>query len=325
MSPDPAWIQPGKPAVVLAPMEGVTDAPMRAFLTELGGLSFCVSEFLRITHQLYPALVFKRHVPELARGGVTASGVRVQVQLLGGDADLMARSAWKAVRLGAGAIDINFGCPAATVNRRDGGATLLKYPCRIEEIVGAVRMIVPKHIPVSAKLRLGWESIEDIHENAARAEAGGASWITIHARTRAQGYARPVYWEKIAEVRRALGIPVVANGDIWDLEDFRRCRAVTGCEHFMVGRGAVANPFLAREISAELGLDIRRTFDVNTDDWGRMVDRFVWWSGEFQQDRKIVPGRIKQWLRMGERVKPNGWFAKVKTAATVEEITRVFA
>ena len=95
---------------------------------------------------------------------------------------------------GALGIDINFGCPAPTVNSHDGGATLLKYPHRIREIVRAVRDAVPSDLPVSAKLRLGWESIDDIYENARMAADGGASWITIHARTRAQGYQPPVYW-----------------------------------------------------------------------------------------------------------------------------------
>src|SRR4051812_25679195 len=172
------WISHEKPAVVLAPMEGVTDAPMRTLLTERGGFTFCVSEFLRISQELLPHRVYTEHVPELLTECKTPSGVPIQIQLLGGDEEKMALSALRACELGAGAIDLNFGCPAPTVNRHDGGASLLRYPHRIRNIVSAVRKAFPPEIPVSAKLRLGWESMEDILLNAEQAALGGASWLT---------------------------------------------------------------------------------------------------------------------------------------------------
>src|SRR5262249_48036181 len=147
-----------------------------------------------------------------------------------------------------------FGCPAPTVNRNDGGATLLNHPCRIREIVSAVRSAVPKDIPVSAKIRLGWDSIDQVYENASMAAEGGASWLTIHARTRTQGYQPPVFYHPISVVRESLSIPVVANGDVFSLDDFLRCRDETGCMHFMIGRGALARPSLSYEIARELGL-----------------------------------------------------------------------
>ena len=247
------WIKNGSPALVLAPMEGVTDAPMRALLTETGAFSLCVSEFIRVSHEALPAKVFRTHVPELAAGCRTASGTPVQIQVLGGDTALMAESARRAAEIGANGIDINVGCPAPTVNRHDGGATLLKFPCRIRDIVEAVRRAVPPELAVSAKFRLGWDTVDPIHENAERAAEGGASWLTIHGRTRAQGYAPPAYWEPIGEVKRRMAIPVVANGDIWSREDFLRCRDITGAEHFMIGRGALADPTLPGAIATELG------------------------------------------------------------------------
>src|SRR5207237_5465230 len=122
----------------------------------------------------------------------------------------------------------------------------------IRAIVAAVRAAVPEQVPVSAKLRLGWDDIHAIHVNADRAAEGGASWITIHARTKCQGYRPPAYWKPIGEVRSRLPIPVVANGEIWTLDDLRRCRDETGCQHFMLGRGAVADPALARAAAREL-------------------------------------------------------------------------
>lgn len=112
------WISKDRPALVLAPMEGVTDAPMRALLSERGGFSYCVSEFLRISQDVLPPKVYFEHIPELKTGCKTVSGTPIQVQLLGGNEELMALSAARACELGAKAIDLNFGCPAPTVNRR---------------------------------------------------------------------------------------------------------------------------------------------------------------------------------------------------------------
>ncbi len=212
LSAQSPWIQAGVPAIVLAPMEGVTDPPMRALLSELGGFTFCVAEFLRISQAVPRARVFQEHVPELLQGGRTCTGLPIQVQLLGGEAGVLAEAALVAIRAGARAVDLNFGCPSRTVNRHDGGATLLQYPDRIREIVAAVRAAVPGHLPVSAKLRLGWDNIQAIHVNADRAAEGGASWITVHARTKSQGYRPPAYWKPLGEVRARLHIPVVANG-----------------------------------------------------------------------------------------------------------------
>src|SRR5207248_5721486 len=112
----------------------------------------------------------------------------------------------------------------------------------------------PSELPVSAKLRLGWDDMRAVHVNAERAAAGGADWVTIHARTKCQGYRPPAYWKPLGEVRARLGVPVVANGEIWTLDDLRRCREETGCQHFMLGRGALADPTLGRTAARELGI-----------------------------------------------------------------------
>lgn len=310
---------PNRSALILAPMEGVTDAPMRAVQGAVGAFTFAVSEFVRVSHSAPPRNVFLRHVPELRHGAITPTGLPVAVQLLGGDAARMAAAAVISHECGATAIDINFGCPAPTVNRHDGGATLLKYPNRIREIVAAIRSALPAHVPVSAKLRLGWDSIDSIDENAAMAAEGGASWITIHGRTRAVGYAPPIYWEPIGRVRERLGIPVVANGDIWTIDDFRRCRDETGCIHFMLGRGALANPLLSNQVAVELGLvsaEPPREFD-----WAELLGQLVEWSRRFgeQQPERIVR-RLKQWLKMAASFGHFKGFDAIKRATTVEQI-----
>lgn len=311
------------PALVLAPMEGVTDAPMRAVQGAAGAFTYAVSEFLRVTQTALPRGVIFRHVPELRTGCRTRTGLPVQVQLLGGDAGRMGESAAVAVGLGAMAIDINFGCPAPTVNRHDGGATLLKYPARIREIVAAVRAAVPRSVPVSAKMRLGWDRLDPIFENAEMAAQGGASWITIHGRTRTAGYAPPIFWEPIGRVRERLGIPVVANGDIWSMSDFRRCRDETGCIHFMLGRGALADPHLPRQVAAELGLVAREPDLVpgTPVDWPAQLQRLVAWSEEFPDSRPgRVLSRLKQWLSMAAKFGAFTRFDAVKRAGTIDEL-----
>jgi tRNA-dihydrouridine synthase C len=312
-------LRPDAPALILAPMEGLTDAPMRALQGEIGAFTFAVSEFLRISESVPPQRVFHRHVPELLNGGRTSHGLPVAVQLLGGHPGRMACAAVVAREAGARAIDINFGCPAPTVNRHDGGATLLKHPARIREIVAAVREAVPADIPVSAKLRLGWDCIDAVFENADMAAQGGASWITIHARTRVQGYKPPAYWQNIGVVRRQLGIPVVANGDIWTIDELRRCREETGCIHFMLGRGALANPLLSHQAAWELGITKREP--PTAIDWPVLLRRFVATSEEFgMRSPKIVVGRLKQWLKIAHLRNEIAGFEELKRAETVEEL-----
>jgi len=306
-----------RPALALAPMDGVTEAPMRCLQGELGGFTYAVSEFLRVSQDVLGAKAFLREVPELALGARTATGLPVQVQLLGGDPERMAGSALVAVHTGATAIDINFGCPAPTVNRHDGGASLLKSPCRIREVVRAVREAVPPEIPVSAKLRLGWDSIDDIYENAKMAAEGGADWITIHARTRSQGYAPPVYWEPIGRVRQELDIPVVANGDIWTMDDFHRCREVTGCNHFMLGRSALANPLMQGMVARELGLPA----PVLSLDWTAHLQGLVRHSQGLPASGTLT--RLKQWIRIASRYGEFAHFDALKRSQSVDEFFEI--
>jgi tRNA-dihydrouridine synthase C len=313
------FLKRNTPAVILAPMEGITDAPMRALLTRSGYYDYCVSEFIRVSENVLGPKIFKRHVPELNHESRTSSFIPVQVQLLGGNAARLADTALNAIAAGAQGIDLNFGCPAPTVNRHDGGATLLKYPERIEEIVRTLRDAIPAQYPVSAKLRLGFDDASVIYENARRCEQGGASWITIHGRTKTQGYIPPAFWQPIGEVKRALSIPVVANGEIWTLADFRRCREETGSIHFMIGRGALAVPNLARQIREELGLSIIATpqpmqFPETTqaEAWAKIF--------EIYSEQEPSPKRLKQWVRYLAQKQNIAWWDEIKTMQSTPEI-----
>lgn len=297
-------------------MDGVTDALMRRLLTKITPLSYCVSEFIRVSGSVVSAKTFLRDVPELSTNSQTESGAPVQVQLLGGDPDRLAESAIVACGVGATGIDINFGCPAPTVNRHDGGATLLKFPERIEKIVSAVRSAVPQEIPVSAKLRLGWDDPRAILMNAERAVRGGASWITIHGRTKMQGYTPPAYWGPIGEVRRAVGVPVVANGEIWNRDELRRCQDETGCEHFMVGRGVLAEPGMVGQCAFALGMPISGTPVGQCGDsgeaWFELLSRVVEMSVAEGESPRRTLSRMKQWLNYAHHRGTVSWFHHVK-------------
>ena len=236
--------------LMLAPMEGVIDYPMRELLTALGGVDRCVTEFVRVTGRLLPPRVFHRLCPELAAGGTTASGVPVYVQLLGGQAAVMAENAARAAELGAAGIDLNFGCPARTVNRSDGGSVILREPQRVHAIAAAVRAAVPAPVPVTVKIRLGYEDTSLLLDIVRGIEAAGATELTVHARTKRHGYRPPAYWEEIARAREVVSLNVIANGEIWSPADALRCRQVSGCDDLMLGRGALCRPDLARLVAA---------------------------------------------------------------------------
>ncbi|MFN7728548.1 MAG: tRNA dihydrouridine synthase [Bdellovibrio sp.] len=273
----------------LAPMEGVMDHFMRDVLTRLGGIDQTVCEFIRITDQTTPDAVFFRDAPELKNQSRTPAGTPVFIQLLGGDVLRLAEHARIAVRLGAIGVDLNFGCPAKTVNRHDGGATLLLYPERMQKIVRAVRDAVPAHIPVTAKIRLGFTDPSACIESASAVAAGGADWITVHCRTKMDMYKPPAYWNWIPEIKKHLQIPVIANGDIFNVQDLKACAEVTGCDQFMIGRGALIDPFIFCKIK---GLDVDSSWRAVV----RLVqDFFVRTRDEVSP--AFAQARTKQWLR----------------------------
>ena len=236
--------------LLLAPMEGLLDHPLREVLTAVGGIDRCVSEFIRITDMLMPDRVFTRIVPELLQGGRTRAGVPVRPQLLGSDPGCLAENAAALAALGPDGIDLNFGCPAKVVNRHGGGASLLQDPELLARIVAAVRRAVPAALPVSAKMRLGFEDASRALECAQALAGAGASELVVHARTKADAYRPPAYWELVPALREGVAIPVIANGEIWTPDDAERCRVVSGCDGLMLGRGMVADPGLAHAVRA---------------------------------------------------------------------------
>ena len=235
---------------MLAPMDGVTDFHMRKILTSVYAYDRCVTEFIRITNNRYPDRVFLKYCPELETGGVTSTGVPVYVQLLGTDHHFISLNARRLVELEVPGIDLNFGCPAKTVNRHGGGSSLLRTPDRVADIVAAVRDAVDPSIPVTAKIRLGFDHTDKLMEIATGIEMAGATELCVHARTRLDGYKPPAHWSVVKQVRQALSIPVTVNGEIWSESDATLARSDSECFDLMLGRGALAMPDLASVIQA---------------------------------------------------------------------------
>ena len=274
--------------IILAPMEGVVDALMRDMLTRIGGYDLCITEFIRVVDQKLPERVFTRFCPELLTGGKTFAGTPVRIQLLGQDPHWLAENAVRAVELGSPGVDLNFGCPAKTVNKSRGGAVLLKETNQLYQIVKAVRDAVPAQYPVSAKIRLGYDDTSLTLDNAAAIADAGASMLTVHARTKSDGYRPPAYWPWIAKIKQQVAIPLVANGEIWSATDAALCQQQSDCSDIMLGRGALALPNLAQSI--------RRGDPVMP--WPQVLQLLMQYS-EFEMcgdKSQYYCNRIKQWF-----------------------------
>lgn len=279
----------------LAPMEGVVDWVMRDTLTRLGGIDQCVTEFLRVTDRLHPDILFYKNCPELKTGSRTRWNTPVFVQLLGGHAEPLAQNAERAVQLGALGIDLNFGCPAKTVNRHDGGASLLKSCDRIFTIVDTVRKVIPRHIPVTAKIRLGFDEPTKCIDIAQAVQEANATWLTVHCRTKTDGYKPPAYWEWIPQIKeKTPGLKIIANGEIWNVTDFHRCTEVTQCVDYMIGRGVLSNPYLFKQIKQSLQKE-----PLEEMSWEKikvLIPQFFEASNIYV-NQAFALSRTKQWLR----------------------------
>lgn len=231
-------------SAALAPMAGVADRAFREICHDYGA-TYVVSEMVsskgltmcdRKSKSLL--LLSEKERPAAA-------------QIFGSDPKIMAESALECMKFSPDAIDINMGCPAPKIAGNGGGSALLKDPALASEIMKQVRKAVD--IPVTVKIRLGWDSDSiNCTEMAKRAEDAGMDAITVHGRTRMQMYAPPVDRKMIAQVKKAVSIPVIGNGDIVDGVTAAQMIEETGCDYVMVGRGALGRPWVFSQISAYL-------------------------------------------------------------------------
>jgi tRNA-dihydrouridine synthase C len=234
--------QNGCPYLQLAPMEGVGDACFRKAIASIGGFDEAVREFLRVPTN--------GHIKSLSKvySFDELSPIPLAVQIMGSDTNLMAAMATELVERGALRIDVNCGCPSNTVTGRGAGSSLLKNPDILYEVAKSVVDAVS--IPVTIKMRSGFEDISLFKENLLAAQESGIRYITLHPRTKVDGYGPPARWDLIAEAKSLLTIPVVGNGDILTVQNALDMLQTTKCDGLMIGRGSLINPFLFLQIRA---------------------------------------------------------------------------
>jgi tRNA-dihydrouridine synthase C len=246
---------------LLAPMEGVTEPCFRDLVLELhetlphSGLGGAYTEFVRVIDSALPVRVLRRHL------GPRPSPIPVGLQLMGSDLAALSETAVRAVEAGEPLVDLNFGCPAKGALRGCAGSAVLRDPARLETIVAAVARAVGDAAPVTAKIRAGYDDAEQVEELARAAEAGGARMLTVHCRTRAEGYSEAVDWSRIARAVAAVSIPVCGNGGVERHADLERMRGATGCALVMVGRGALADPWIFAGVEVDAARAARFLLD----------------------------------------------------------------
>lgn len=312
------------PATVLAPMAGVTDTVFRRFIRGLGGCGLIMTEFTS-SHGVVASSVRRKPTRTFHYLVFEPDEHPISAQLFGADPDVMANAARVCQDLGFDIVDINLGCPVKKVVRCNGGSGLLRDLPLVERILRAVRAAITTSLTV--KFRAGWNDRELVSVPLARiAEDCGLDAIALHPRTREQGYSGKADWDRIAEVKAAVRIPVIGNGDVISPEDAFRMVHETGCDAVMIGRAASYNPWIFRQIDQyrEKGRydcpTERDRYDMMRTYYARLIDR-----GE---DDTV--GKMKQFatyfthgVRNGSRLRQEVHLAHAATEI-VERVDRFF-
>lgn len=272
----------GCPFLLLAPMEGVGDRSFRRAMASIGGFDEAVREFLRVPRNAHiPSLAAPYDANELAP-------IPLVAQIMGAELDLMAEMASYLAQMGAPRIDVNCGCPSNTVTGKGAGSSLLKEPDFLHQVVSAVVKVV--NVPVSVKMRSGYQDTSLFKENLLAVQESGVSFVTLHPRTKVDGYGPPAKWELIAEAKSILSIPLVGNGDILNVADAVNMLNQTKCDGLMIGRGSVVNPFIFRQIKAYYA---QEEFKI---DWHEFENYFALFTREnpLKVPEKTKVNKLKQ-------------------------------
>ncbi len=295
-----------EPAVVLAPMAGVTDTVFRRFIRRLSGCGLIMTEFTS-SHG-----IVANHGESKGKPRRTAFNYLyyesdehpIVAQLFGSDPAVLADAARLVQDLGFDGVDMNFGCPVKKVVKCNGGSGLLRDLPAVESILKSVRSAVA--IPFTCKFRTGWDDGSIVVRQMGRlAEDCGLQGVSLHGRTRQQGYGGTADWDRIAELKRAVRIPVVGNGDVFSPEDCVRMFRHTGCDGVMIGRAASANPWIFRQIQQYIATGDydrpteRQRYELLRDYFRMLLDDAGKISGQ-------PLGKMKQFATYFTRGMPNG-------------------
>ncbi len=281
--------QNGCPYLQLAPMEGVGDRSFRKAMASIGGFDEAVRDFLRVPRQAHIESLAREYTPH------EIAPIPLAAQLMGSELDLMAAMAREMERKGAPRIDLNCGCPSNTVTGKGAGSSLLKEPDFLHEVAKSIVQAVS--IPVTLKMRSGFDDTSLFKENLFAAQESGIRYLTLHPRTKADGYGPPANWDLIAQAKSLLKIPVVGNGDILTVADALKMLSHTSCDALMIGRGSIINPFIFHQIKAHYA---QAPYVPKWDDLMRY----------FQVYRNEVPAEIPDKTRVNKLKQLMGFFFK---------------
>ncbi|MCE9646998.1 MAG: tRNA-dihydrouridine synthase family protein [Chloroflexi bacterium] len=227
---------------ILAPMDGYSDWPFRSLCRELGS-AMSYTEFVKVEK------ILSRSKEPAKRLYFTEIERPITFQIYGDDPDLILKAALKVQELNPDIIDINMGCPAKSIADRGAGVGMMPSPLRIARTFRKLTRAL--RVPVTGKIRLGWDKNKNYKLIARIVEEEGGSLIAVHGRTREQRYTGNADWDAIAEVKSRIGIPVIGSGDVKTVADIERMKKHTGCDAVMIGRGALANPWIFSRLDRE--------------------------------------------------------------------------
>lgn len=292
----------------LAPMEGVTHPLLRGLFARRGGISVVCTEFVRVTAQPLGKKALQKHVVRPPRG-------RLSVQVMGRNIEQMAEATRLVSGAGADVVDINLGCPAPRAVRKGVGSAMLKDLPLLARVLSVMRKSTD--LPLSAKIRAGFDDASQVEQLALLVQDCGVDFLTVHPRRRVDFYRGVADWRIIARLAEVLTIAVIGNGDIWYAADALRMQKETGCAGVMIGRPALRNPWIFRQIAA-----LRSHQKPVRPDGSAVVRHLQELTDELRRGYPAVAtlGMLKEQMRyLGRTVNDDGAFRKVALRATSAE------